>query len=287
MKGHGRPRGWNGSGSSPVKKKIMMENVSDSPLSEAKSNSARSMPMEIPAPGTAPCDRELCTDATGVSDEAPIWFRRFEQRQEVRFQEVLKECSETHAGLQFDIDNLKDEVSKITQVLKMAEIKIDELENRGRRNNIVLFNIPEGMEGNNCAAFINSLITEASTDPAILGAAKEIQRAHRSGKKNPVHSGGERARPRPIHVGYSSFQAKEKSKKCLRELFKSKKFGPNDASFFVSDDYSRKVQQLRKEKVPELKRLRKEGKRAYLVYPAEIRIQDPGTESIMDQSQLH
>ena len=128
---------------------------------------------------------------------------------------------------------------------------------------------------------------EATLDPVVLRSADEIQRAHRTGKKSSATtpSRGQKARPRPIHVGYSSYIAKEKSKKSLRELFKSKKFGPNDTSFFASDDYSRKVQQLRKEKIPELKRLRKEGKRAYLAYPAEIRIQDSGPESNMDQSQ--
>ena len=281
MNGQGRPRGWNGSGNSPAKKKIML---GKDPLEKTRAATDMSTPAPRAAPGAAA--GQLSKETT-ASNEAPDWFRRFEERQEARFHEVLNECREAHGCFRFDIDNLKDDIDKVTQALKQAEIKIDELENRGRRNNIVLFNIPEGMEGSDCAAFVKGLLAEAITDPAVLRSADEIQRAHRTGKKSSATtpSRGQKARPRPIHVGYSSYIAKEKSKKSLRELFKSKKFGPNDTSFFVSDDYSRKVQQLRKEKVPELKRLRKEGKRAYLAYPAEIRIQDPGPEINMDQSQ--
>ena len=281
MKGQGRPRGWNGSGNSPAKKKIMLGKDS---LGKTHAAADLSTPATRAVPGAAA--GQSSNEAT-VSNEAPEWFKRFEERQEARFHEVLNECREAHACFRFDIDNMKDEIDKVTQALKQAEIKINELENRGRRNNIVLFNIPEDMEGSDCAAFVKGLLAEATSDPVVLRSADEIQRAHRTGKKSSATtpSRGQKARPRPIHVGYSSYIAKEKSKKSLRELFKSKKFGPNDTSFFASDDYSRKVQQLRKEKIPELKRLRKEGKRAYLAYPAEIRIQDSGPESNMDQSQ--
>ena len=62
-------------------------------------------------------------------------------------------------------------------------------------------------------------------------------------------------------------------RKALLELFKQKKFG--SAKLFVSNDFSRKVQQLRKEQMPEIRRLRDQGINPFLTYPATINIRDP------------
>lgn len=99
-------------------------------------------------------------------------------------------------------------------------------------------------------------------------------------------SSGVKTRPRPIHVGFSSYLEKEKSRKVLLEFFKKEKFGPQEVCFFVSDDYFQKVRKMRKEKLPEFLRLREEGKQAYFVYPATIRVRSrhPGSsQSSMDQ----
>lgn len=110
-----------------------MGNVSDSSLSETKSNLARFMPMNKKLrSGTAIGFCEQCTETTGVSDEAPTWFR-LQQRQKVRFQEELKECIEAHAGMRFDIGNLNDEVTKKTQALNEAHIIIKKKKKMNRR----------------------------------------------------------------------------------------------------------------------------------------------------------
>ena len=86
-------------------------------------------------------------ESTADADAPTRWFAAFESRLEARFDSLVRECSEVHAGMKLDIDNLKDEVQKLTAALKEADLKIDDLENRSRRNNLVLFNVPEGMEG--------------------------------------------------------------------------------------------------------------------------------------------
>ena len=143
---------------------------------------------------------------------------------------------------------------------------MDDIENRNRRNNIVLFNVPEKSEGADCAKFVHNLLNEAGC-PDVRDA---VQRAHRSGRLSREQN----PRPRPIHVGFSTYLAKEEARKSLIEFFKNKKKTDNQTRLFVSDDFSRRVQALRKEKLPQLINLKKEGKIAFMVYPATIRIRD-------------
>ena len=135
-------------------------------------------------------------------------------------------------------------MSKLSALLKEADIRINDLENHSRRNNIVLFSIPEGFEGPDCGLFVTNLLKQCNISEA--EAAKSIQRAHRSGRA-PAGTdtrGGSpalpRPRPRPIHVAFSSYVEKEKFRKGLITLFKEKKFGlDNTYHFYVSDDFSR------------------------------------------------
>ncbi|XP_071490277.1 adhesion G-protein coupled receptor G6-like [Diadema antillarum] len=165
--------------------------------------------------------------------------------------------------MEMDIASLKEEVERLSISLKKAEEKVDDIENRNRRNNIVLFNVPEKAEGADCASFVNNLLNEAGC-PDVRDA---VQRARRSGKLSREQN----RRPCPIHVGFSTYLAKEKAHKSLIEFFKSKRQSDHQTrTWFVSDGFSRRVQALRKEKLPQLIKLKKEGKFAFMVYPATI-----------------
>ena len=204
-----------------------------------------------------------------MSAGPPQWFQEFETRQEVRFANVLKECREVFEGFKLEMDNMQDEITMLKQKLELADVKLDDLENRSRRNNIVIFNLPEGTEqGPDCCSLIGNLLKDCNIDQV------SIQRAHRSGKLKSQQPGSRPNKPRPIHVGFTFFQEKEKCRKALADLFKSKTFGPSEAKLFVANDYSQKVQQLRRDKLQELRRLRNEGKNAFFVYPATIKIRE-------------
>ena len=75
-------------------------------------------------------------------------------------------------------------------------------------------------------------------------------------------------KPRPIQVGFSFYPEREACRKCLSDLFRRKKFG--DAKFFGSNDFSQTLQQMRKEKLPEVRLLKDQGLNAFLVYPATV-----------------
>ena len=205
-------------------------------------------------------------------EEAPRWFREFEKRQDHRFNSLLKECRDAHETLRFDMNIMKDTVEKLQKQLTEASDKMDELENRNRRNNVVIFNLPEGAEGSDCAAYVKKLLKDCKIDQVA------IQRAHRSGP--PRHPGhGQPQKPRPIHVGFLYYPEKERCRKALIELFKKKEEGPK---LFVSNDYSVRVQKMRREKIPELRRLRANGQQAVLIFPATIKVRDSATGLLRD-----
>ena len=71
-------------------------------------------------------------------------------------------------------------------------------------------------------------------------------------------------------------QRKKPAARPWLSFFKKKKFGASKSvRLFVSNDFSKKVQQMRREKIPELGRLKEQGHQAFLVYPATIKIRDP------------
>jgi len=205
----------------------------------------------------------------------PLWFREFEARQEERFTKVIRDNQELFDGLKMDMNSrlveIGESVNSLKDKLKAAEQKIDDLENRSRRCNLVIFNVPEKAEGQNCTKFVCDLIKQSGV--TTINEMHSIQRAHRTGKINLSgndHDGT--SKPRPIHIGFTFFQEKELCRRMLAELFKQQKIG--NAKLFVANDYSAKVQQMRREKLPELRKLRAEGKAAFLVYPAVIKVKD-------------
>ena len=94
--------------------------------------------------------------------------------------------------------------------MKLTEIKIDDLENKSRRNNIVILNLPEeGTEGVDWTKYLSDLLNKECKIQNC-----EIQRAHRTGKPNPAPNNASNGNaqsytPRPIHVGFGLYQDKE------------------------------------------------------------------------------
>ena len=95
----------------------------------------------------------------------PQLFKDFELRQEARFEEITNSYKEAHDALNFDINNLKDDLEQVKTELKQTILKLDDLENRNRRNNVVIFNHPEGSEGPSCIDFNKTMTVASLTVP--------------------------------------------------------------------------------------------------------------------------
>ncbi|KAK7919464.1 hypothetical protein WMY93_010748 [Mugilogobius chulae] len=118
---------------------------------------------------------------------------------------------------------------------KLAE-KLDDLESRSRRNNLRIYGVPEGEEGNSVINFVENLLrTEKLVSD---GTSTQIQRAHRSLGPKP----GADAVPRSIVVCFLEFKTKET---VLRNAWQ-KKILIKDKPLGFDHDYTAAVVQQRR-----------------------------------------
>lgn len=146
-----------------------------------------------------------------------------------------------------------------------VEDKLDDLENRGCRNNLVFYGVPETVANDkeNTKEVIIKLLSEfVGMDGSKIN--NTIQTVHRTPNTLPPN-GINPQKPRIIHIAISSFLDREEiRKKCIQKfkgtLYEGKKI-------FVSEDFSKRVIAKRKAKMDKFKELQKDGKRPFFVFP--------------------
>ena len=101
-------------------------------------------------------------------------------------------------------------IANLEKYTKSLESKIDDLENRSRRNNLVLYGVPESQSGSeNCKEMVTSLLTDfVGIDGDLV--KNSVQRCHRT----PIYlsqtqATDRNAKPRMIHLNLASFLDKE------------------------------------------------------------------------------
>ena len=164
-----------------------------------------------------------------------------------------------------NIKDTRDRVDKMEKLITHLKDKTDDLENRSRRSNIRIVNVPEQAEGRDAVGFLEKFI------PQILGmdnftSPVTLERAHRIGRKSD--------RPRPLIAKFLNFRDKEKVLRLARSKgemsYKNKKI-----SFYP--DYSADMQRRRDEFL-DVKRMLREKEMEYaLIYPARLRIKHQGS----------
>ena len=139
--------------------------------------------------------------------------------------------------------------------------KIDDLENRSWRNNLVFFGVPErdGRGEENCLETVIDLLQNLV---GIEDVSKYIERCHRTPSYRN-RSAEPITKPRLIHVAFSSYVIKEKVRKVSIEKFKSMTY--KDSKIFVNEDLSARVLQLRKNLMGQFMKLKKEGKKPFFL----------------------
>ena len=94
-------------------------------------------------------------------------------------------------------DNMSDVLHRLKKVegaLLTSQEKLEDLEDRSRRNNVILFGVPEKAEGRDAAAFFERIIPEVLS-PIVFDTPLVAERCHRLGKPNADTS---RQQPRPL-----------------------------------------------------------------------------------------
>ncbi|KAL1265745.1 hypothetical protein QQF64_003772 [Cirrhinus molitorella] len=139
--------------------------------------------------------------------------------------------------------------------------KVDELENRSRRNNLRFVGVKESSEGNDIAGFMSRLI------PLILGqdnfsTPPIIEWAYRS----PTERQSGRASSRPVMVKLLNFQDKLKILRIARE----KKLEYNGTRIYIYPDFSADLMKRRRSFDPVKRKLRELNMKYFLRYPCTL-----------------
>ena len=205
-------------------------------------------------------------------DRPPSWFLRFFEGFEKRLEEKItkkldavcvkvKEHDDVISACTLQIESLEKEIKALKKEKSSFEIKLDDLENRSRRCNIVFHGIKEAPK-ENCHAVVQDMLTK------FVGLAAEdfvIERCHRT-PTTPLPRAEKDVRPpRIVHAAFSSYSTKEKVRKACVAKFKEESFNGN--KIFVSDDYSKRVLNMRKEKMEKFKKLKEESRKPFFLYP--------------------
>lgn len=183
------------------------------------------------------------------------------------YQENMKlkcEMKSLESNLQKNVERYDEEIARINsdvdQSAQYSELtsvmdKVDDLENRSRRNNVRFTGIPEGAEKEHGGAenFIEKFVKEKLK---VEISSSSIQRAHR------VNVGKNTNQPRPIVAHFWNYKEKENVIKAAPK----QRPQMNGKDVFVNHDYSSIVMQKRKALLPVMNEKRKEGQRAWLQF---------------------
>ena len=251
---------------SPVKKDVQENSQKSRKLDFQADSMASGSTTEQ---NSSPMKVSYASKLTADESTAPIWFSRYEERLDARFEVLAKDFKDMQDGLNHHIKDTEEKFETVNDEMKSLWDKIDDLENRSRRNNLVLYNVPEKTETNpsECIDFMKKLSKDFIKIKE--GDIPVFQRAHRTPTGPPR---AQQNKPRPIHIQFASFQDKIAFRKSAVALFKTTTF--NGWKLFIQDDLSVRIQKNRKELVPTLKKLREEGKRPFFVYPAILKYWD-------------
>ena len=284
---------WNSS--SPLAKKLK---VSNSP----KPSSSCSVAEFQPAPDTNSMDASVSPPSAPVSapggnakrtldlhsDEPPKWFTAVFSQFESRFDDRIKgieslldrklgEVCEKLKSHDFEIGGLKDSVTQLQKENETLCRQLDELENRSRRKNIVLFGLPEA-EKEDCLKTVSEFLQFAGVSAADASA---IERCHRTPTWLGPDQKAAQTHPRRIHIGFATFIVKERVRRSCIQKLKESSSEYQGKKIFVAEDFSKRIIQLRKKKQEKFQSLKKEGKKPFFAYPDKLRYRDPVTGRVV------
>lgn len=163
------------------------------------------------------------------------------------------------------VQNVEWVVSEMIKVVSQQENKLLDHEGRSRRENLRIYNVPEGAEGSSMVEFVEKLLRDALEIPQTT--ELDIERAHRALAPRP--SGDREDKPRSIIIRFLRYKIKEE---VLRKAWGKKKVFLNGRQIYFDQDYPPTVLQKRKE-YSEAKRVLKQSKiRFQTPYPAKLRV---------------
>ena len=166
-----------------------------------------------------------------------------------------------------DKTNLQaQEMKEVTDDLKKCKERLRKMEERGidqearsRRNNLLFYGIDESADENT-----TTVLQKFITNDCKIKDGKDllIQRVHRLGDPNARSTIGKKTnRPRAIIASFVDYRQKEQVRRT--------KFNLNP-KYSISEDFPIEIRKARDQLQPELRELKKQKKRATIIYPARL-----------------
>ncbi|OCT56386.1 hypothetical protein XELAEV_18000164mg [Xenopus laevis] len=155
-------------------------------------------------------------------------------------------------------------ISLQTQLIQELQEKVDDLENRSRRNNLRFLGIPESVQAADLAAYILTKLCPALQLPRAL-ADTGIERAHRLGGERPQN----RNSTRPVIARFLNYIDKELVLQAYRKI---RDLQVQGQKILIFQDFSAAVSQKRREFTPICRHLFQTNVKFSLLYQAKLRV---------------
>ena len=170
--------------------------------------------------------------------------------------------------LQKENIELKTRVRALEKTSKEHSVKLEDLEGRSRRNNIRVTGVPERAEGSAPELFVEKLVQEGLC-PHGLSANFIVERAHRvpGGRPRPG------APPRTIIARIHNYRDRDV---ILQEARVAPQVKCDNAIIRFFPDFTFQVQQQRRNFLEVKKRLREDGYKYAMMFPAKLRVEGGG-----------
>lgn len=177
----------------------------------------------------------------------------------------INEAEERIAESEERLQSAEEAMAEMLTLHEQLQLKPIDQEGRSRRENIRIYGIPEGAEGEPRQAipFIEKLLIEnlGFTDAAEL----QVERAHRAIASKPPAG----AQPRSFLVKFLSFRVKEE---VIKRAWQKKGFMWEESKISIDHDYAPGVLAKRREYAETRKVLKDHNIRFQTIFPARLRV---------------
>uniref|UniRef100_A0A087YQ59 L1 transposable element RRM domain-containing protein n=1 Tax=Poecilia formosa TaxID=48698 RepID=A0A087YQ59_POEFO len=137
----------------------------------------------------------------------------------------------------------------------------DDLQNRMRRNNLRIYQVPEGSEKQDMVGFVKDIFRNT----LLLQEDLSIERAHRALGSRPADINP----PRSIIVRFTDYAAREA---VLQRAWSQKQIVIQGKRIYFDQDFSPQVQKKRVKLQSVIKQLKEKGIKAKCRFPAQLRV---------------
>ena len=181
-----------------------------------------------------------------------------------KMKDRVKDNQEEVTSLQSENKELKKQVQELQNTSDKLVEKMDDIEGRARRNNIRITGVPERSEGPAADLFVEDLVLKGLKTRG-LSRYFSVERAHRipSGRPKPG------APPRTIIARIFNFRDRDD---ILQEARKSPPVKIENTTVNFFPDFTLRVQKQRRDFLAVKKRMRNQGIKYSMLYPARLRV---------------